>query len=282
MEFTLYDNVHKFYDDVYSFLAADEAKNMLIFGNLLIGREGKDTSDWRDTSRWVMAAVRNGYGLQTVALMTPPYNITLYGLDLSGISLLATKLAEAGIDIPGVVTESWAAEVFAGAYCKAAGKKQQVAMEQRIYKLDTTPNIPATDARLRNATPRDMCFIPYWYEAFYAEGIGLHNSVSADISQYNHLADGRTFVLEHKGCAVSMAQISRRTLNAACISYVYTPPYFRRKGYAGCAVALLSQTCLDTGCVPVLYTDLANPTSNSIYQKIGYKPIADSLAISFI
>jgi predicted GNAT family acetyltransferase len=63
---------------------------------------------------------------------------------------------------------------------------------------------------------------------------------------------------------------------------VYTPPEWRGKGYASACVAALSQLCLDSGyqfCM--LYTDLANPTSNSIYQKIGYQPIGESREYRF-
>ena len=63
---------------------------------------------------------------------------------------------------------------------------------------------------------------------------------------------------------------------------MYTPPEYRRKGYASSCVAALSKTLLDKGyqyCF--LFTDLANPTSNSIYQKIGYKPVCNVSNLKF-
>ena len=63
---------------------------------------------------------------------------------------------------------------------------------------------------------------------------------------------------------------------------VYTPPELRGHGYASAVVAALSQRLLDAGhqyCA--LYTDLANPTSNSIYQKIGYTPVSDAVEYAF-
>jgi predicted GNAT family acetyltransferase len=74
-----------------------------------------------------------------------------------------------------------------------------------------------------------------------------------------------------------------REMRSVCgVSGVYTPPYFRGKGYASSCVAALSRLILERGFTKcVLYTDLANPTSNSIYQKIGYKPVCDSLEIKF-
>lgn len=84
-------------------------------------------------------------------------------------------------------------------------------------------------------------------------------------------------VWERRGQPVSMAKASVRTPNAERISEVYTPPSHRRNGYAGALVAALTAERLDAGTAMVhLYTDLANPTSNHIYTRIGYEPIAEA------
>jgi predicted GNAT family acetyltransferase len=60
------------------------------------------------------------------------------------------------------------------------------------------------------------------------------------------------------------------------IGPVYTPPEARNRGYASALVAAISQAQLDAGrrfCF--LFTDLANPTANHIYQAIGYEPVRD-------
>jgi GNAT superfamily N-acetyltransferase len=91
----------------------------------------------------------------------------------------------------------------------------------------------------------------------------------------NLTAKERLYVWEN-GEIVSMAGLARETPHGFAVALVYTPPRFRRKGYAGSCVAALTQRTLDSGkrfCC--LYTDLANPTSNSIYQKIGYQSICD-------
>lgn len=79
-----------------------------------------------------------------------------------------------------------------------------------------------------------------------------------------------------------MAGYTRELQTAIGIAFVYTPTYFRGNGYATSCVAQLSQMALEKGfrrCV--LYTDLLNPTSNSIYQRIGYKAVCDSLMLKF-
>ena len=79
-----------------------------------------------------------------------------------------------------------------------------------------------------------------------------------------------------------MAGFTRELKTAIGVAFVYSPPYYLGKGYATSCVAQISQIALDKGFTKcVLYTDLLNPTSNSIYQKVGYKPICDSLILQF-
>jgi predicted GNAT family acetyltransferase len=85
------------------------------------------------------------------------------------------------------------------------------------------------------------------------------------------------YVWEEAGEVVSIAAGTRPTPNGISIGLVYTPPEKRRKGYASACVAALSQRLLDSGYTFCsLYTDLANPTSNHIYQEIGYRPLCDA------
>ena len=78
------------------------------------------------------------------------------------------------------------------------------------------------------------------------------------------------------GGPVSMLQATGATPHGIRIGAVYTPPELRRRGYASALTAAASQAELDRGrrwCF--LFTNLANPTSNRIYQAIGYRPIRD-------
>ena len=70
--------------------------------------------------------------------------------------------------------------------------------------------------------------------------------------------------------------LSRQKQSGIRIGPVYTPPALRGRGYASACVARLSQDKLDEGrTFCFLYTDLSNPTSNHIYQEIGYEPVCD-------
>ena len=79
-----------------------------------------------------------------------------------------------------------------------------------------------------------------------------------------------------------MAAKLRPTERGTSVGLVYTPPESRNKGYATSCVEELSRNILRSGqAFCTLYTDLANPTSNSIYMKIGYRPVCDSVEYTF-
>jgi len=265
-----------------------EAQNMILLGNIIIGHEGKDKTDWRDPVHWLMATVSDAEGIQLVALMTPPHNITLYAADNrinpEAVSCLLDGLNDRAI--PGVTTEKNLAECFAEQYALRKGITVHTTMRQRIYDLTAVnPDLPKTGT-VRLLDEKDLHFFPYWAEAFAAASSYGKTEMFIPQQAESYLyriASKKLYVLEDdNGMPVSMAGYTREMQTAIGVAFVYTPPYERGKGYATSIVAHISQLALDRGYTRcVLYTDLANPTSNSIYQKIGYQAICDSLQLEF-
>ncbi|WP_127533169.1 GNAT family N-acetyltransferase [Paenibacillus kobensis] len=288
MKFKLYTDVHEFYNDTYDVLMRHEAQNLIPLGNIIIGHEGKDKTDWRDPVNWLMATISDAKGIQLTAVMTPPHHITLYATD----NIISPGAVDCLIDglkdreIPGVISEKTLAEYFAKEYTLRKGRTFKTTMSQRIYELTAVnPDIKMVGT-VRLLDEKDMHFFPYWAEAFYAAG--SYGKTEMSIPQQNadpylyRIASKKLYILEDNGIPVSMAGYTREMQTAIGVAFVYTPPYERRKGYASSIVAQISQLALDKGFTKcVLYTDLANPTSNSIYQKIGYTPICDSLQLKF-
>lgn len=287
MQFKFYSDVHEFYSDTFNVLMQHESQNLIPLGNIIIGHEGKDKTDWRDPANWLMATVSDAKGIKLTALMTPPHNITLYATDNEFIPESIHCLIDGLKDqnVPGVMTEKSLAEYFAKEYCARKGLTFKTTMSQRIYELKVVnPHINLfSDVRLLDE--RDMYFFPYWLEAFNAAEIYGKTEMSIPLNQeiyHYRLATKKLYVLEDNGIPVSMAGFTREMSTAIGVAFVYTPPYYRGRGYASSCVAQISQIALDKGferCV--LYTDLLNPTSNSIYQKIGYTPVCDSLMLKF-
>ena len=283
----MYTDVHEFYKDTYGVLMRHEAQNLIPLGNIIIGHEGKDKTDWRDPANWFMSTISDANGIQLTAIMTPPHNITLYATDnninTEAINCLIDELIN--FEIPGVTTEKTLAERFAKEYTSRKGLTFSVTMNQRIYELTAvTPDIKKIGA-VRLLEEKDMPFFPYWVEAFSAAGSygKTEMSIPQDAESYRYrLSTKKLYVLEDNGIPVSMAGFTRVMQTVIGVAFVYTPPYYRGRGYATSCVAQISQIALDQGFTKcVLYTDLANPTSNSIYQKIGYTPICDSLMLKF-
>lgn len=287
MKFKRFTDVHEFHDETCDVLMRHEAQNMILLGNILIGREGRDKTGWRDPASWVMATVSDAQGIVLTALMTPPHNITLYATDNESspgaLDCLLAGLDD--VDIPGVISDKTLALAFAEKYTALKGIAYHTEMSQRIHELRAVNPDIRHEGEIRLVTHRDMPFFPYWLEAFNAAGIygRTEMNIPLDGQEARYRIDlGKIYILEVDGVPVSMAGFTRELPTSIGVAFVYTPPYFRGKGFATSVVAQLSQLALDKGYEKcVLYTDLANPVSNSIYRKIGYVPVCDSLILSF-
>jgi hypothetical protein len=128
-----------------------------------------------------------------------------------------------------------------------------------------------------------MAFLPYWIHGFHNECFHPTAALSGEADEARYLINaGRLYVLEDGGMPVSIARIGRELPTLSVVNLVYTPPYLRQKGYASALVAAVSHKILEQGRLScVLYTDAANPVSNSIYKKIGYVHFGDTLEIKF-
>ncbi len=127
----------------------------------------------------------------------------------------------------------------------------------------------------------DLSLVARWLAAFSEE-----TSLSADFNRtksqaVKHIKDQQLYVWDHRG-PVSIAKESRPTKNGTTINAVYTPPEHRNEGYAtSCVLSLTKKLLSNRYSFCCLYTDLSNPTSNSIYSKIGYMPIGEALEFDF-
>jgi uncharacterized protein len=149
-------------------------------------------------------------------------------------------------------------------------------MSQRIYACERVVGPAYSPGRLRPATGNDEPLLVQW-SAEFCRDAGIGDEVDYMMARIpNEIAKQSLYVWDNDQ-VVSMALVQRETARGICVSIVYTPPHLRKQGYATSCVAALTQRMLDSGkrfCC--LYTDLTNPTSNTIYQKIGYKPVCDS------
>ena len=157
-------------------------------------------------------------------------------------------------------------------------------MRSRIYRLTRVihPQRPASGAA-RRALPADRDVVVDWFHAFAIEALSSLETTraTAETTADHWLRTGGLWVWDDHG-PTCMAGAGGATPHGIRVGAVYTPPDRRRRGYASSLVAALSQAQLDAGrTFCFLYTDLANPTANKIYQDIGYEPVADSEQYEF-
>lgn len=288
MIYKRYIDARAFYNVTYSILLKHEAQNTLPLGNVVLGNKGGEATGWRNVNNWYMATISDDVGeILLVAIMTPPHNITMYENNNKpndeALNLLVDKLIEENISVPGITSENNLAQRFASLYTKKMDMNYEVFKNMRIYELrEVNKKIPLV-GKIRNAKPEDIFYIPYWYNAFISD-CKMHGQSIADdfVAIERAISRGMLFILEDNGIPVSMASATREVITGRSVGMVYTPPFYRGRGYASFCVAQVSQLVLDMGYKYVsLFTDLANPISNSIYQKIGYKPICDYQEIHF-
>jgi len=248
-------------------LGGEEAQNSLFIG-LMTSLQKRPPQ-----AAMFMAMVLRGDKIILGAFFTGHLLLLTPG-DREAVPLVVEEFKREGWKMPGVVGPVDLAEAFAVEW----GAEIASVMEQRIYVLEAVVPPPPAPGQMRAATIEDVGLVLDWFEQFHEHAMpmapfdreGARKNLHAKIeSQYLYL-------WERDGEPVSCASYTRPTRNGISVGSVFTPPEYRRQGYATALVAGVSQAALDLGKqFTVLYTDLANPTSNSIYMKIGYRPIAD-------
>jgi GNAT superfamily N-acetyltransferase len=209
-------------------------------------------------------------------LHTPPHPVLLATMPPEAAAALAGELTGRGIQ--GINGESDVVAAFTRAWPAAAREFRRMRLF-RLGKLAWPDPMPAGSARLASAEDKDLLIS--WFEAFSADtgDIGSDDHEAAVLNQLSY--QGIT-LWETGGRAVSLAATTRMVAGMTRVGPVYTPPELRGRGYAGAATAAVSQAALDAGAAEVLlYTDLANPTSNALYQRLGYRPVEDRVVFTF-
>ena len=255
-------------------LEKNEAANNLMLGLALQWQQFPE----KLKTKPYFATVWEEQELVIVAIMSPPQKLLLHGVrpdTRAAVALLAQDLFDNNWPVPCAFGPDDLAFQFAEAWARLSGASYTEGRRQRIYELRQVLPPPPCSGRLRLAVESDFDLIAQWSFAFNLEAFGAGDESEARAAAQDKISGRMIYIWEDER-PVAMAAQSRPTANGACISYVYTPPEFRQRGYATNAVAALSRLLLDSGrkfCV--LFTDLSNPTSNSIYQKIGYLPLRD-------
>jgi predicted GNAT family acetyltransferase len=231
---------------------------------------------------WV---IEDGGSVVAAALQTAPHNLVLAEPETAGaIDAIVAAVGDAGVRPPGVVGGITEATAFADAWRARHGGGHRTINRQGIYELTTVRDTGTTDGQARLATDRDLPLLVGWHDEFLAEAVPefVRDDQAIRRRIAGLVADDGFWLWEAEGQIVSMSGASPAPPRGARIGPVYTPPALRGHGFATALVAHASRHALAHGSTSCyLHTDMANPTSNAIYQRIGYEWVCEATEIRF-
>jgi predicted GNAT family acetyltransferase len=279
VEVRRFDDPASFQRAVEPLLMRDEARHNLLLGILATLRGQPD--EYPDHFMWLLEEDGQVVG---AAARTPPHNMVVaQPLDHRALPVLARSLLDEGIELPGVTGARPEVDEFASVWTAVSERPPRLRMAQGIYRLTSVLPVTGVTGRMRSAERADRDLLIEWVAAF--QGEALPEDTAADWGQWvdRRLGPGLGgLFLWGDPEPVSLAGYGGATPNGARVGPVYTPPKHRGRGYASALVAEMSAWILAEGnrfCF--LYTDLANPTSNRIYRRIGYELVCESAELAF-
>jgi len=229
-----------------------------------------------------LATVEAGDRVVGCAFRTPPHKLGLTRLPSEAIPALVESVRRVYDELPAVFGEADIARAFADVWSERTGAANRPGMRQRLHVLEEVvpPSRPAP-GEMRVVTEAAAAPVQRWLADFERDTgvpVGDRDAVVARLVRH-----GRLVVWVDGGEPRAMAAVSGLGPTTARVGYVFTPERLRGRGYATSLVAALSQRMLDTGLERlVLYTDLANPTSNAIYGRVGYRALLDVQDVDFV
>jgi hypothetical protein len=216
------------------------------------------------------------------ASWTPPYELLLGVVPEEALRPLAEDLLAGGRRPPGVNGTTTLAVEFAAVWSALTGERATVSFAMRLYRLGKlVPPRPAPPGRARPATADDTGLLVEWLHGFDRDaGAHLHDVTGTVADRLSF--GGFTLWEDDDGSPVSLAGTTRPAAGVVRIGPVCTPRARRRHGWGAAVTAAASRAALDAGAREVvLFTDLANPTSNALYRRLGYEEVCDRAVLAF-
>jgi len=274
-----YDDVRSYIEDHEDSLLQEESMN-----NLILGRLGRLAKRPEPTSR-LLALIQNGSSVGHAIQTSPDDALLLSRMAESAVDSLIEHLIAEGKPLSQVHGPHETCRFFSDRWSTHSGRVAQVRMEQGVYELRAVNPIDPEGGGLVVATDAHRTLARPLLEAFVKECFPEEREPGQVVDKRleRFIQEQRLFLWEdaHRHI-VAVTANHRETRNTACLSWVYTPPEFRGRGYASRVVSCASQTMLNRGFAACnLFTDLENETSNAMYLRLGYRVVGRALRVEF-
>ena len=245
-------------------------------------------------SLWMLVrsddATPTGADVVLAGMLTPPFGLWLAPIHGAhperALEMLARELLNRaggpGTALPGVVGVVGSATPFARLWHELTGRRPRVTMSTRMFELTELSEPVGVPGRARPAGGGDVDLCVRWLEAFRAEAVPGEPGSDVQTLVQRRIEHGALTLWEDGGRPVSLAGTSTVVAGVARIGPVYTPIEHRRHGYGAAVTAAATRAGLAAGAQRcMLFTDQANPTSNALYPRLGYRPVGDALTYAF-
>ncbi|MGD0742812.1 MAG: GNAT family N-acetyltransferase [Acidimicrobiales bacterium] len=279
MAWHLTDSIEAYAERVWDLLALQADLNTIALTQIAGARSPASWSGDEPTFAWWSHAGRTSGAVS----LTPPFELLLSVVPDGTLEDLVAALRRHVGSVPGVNASPDAATRFAELWTAGTSLSTVETRRLRLYgtaqPVDREP-APAGRARLARADEVDL--IVDWHGAFGQEVGDRPVEVLAAVQE--RVAAGLAWVWEDEsGTPTSFATRHQPAAGVSRVGPVYTPPPFRRRGFGAAVTAACTRHALDTdSTTAVLFADLANPTSNAIYQAIGYRMLEDRVVLDFV
>ena len=224
-----------------------------------------------------------------LAIRTPPWNLLVGDLREAQCSGLIDSVLSHDPQLPSVLAPSESALVFARAWAARTGATMTKKHSMRLLAASTVqcPKLHDSEAIIK-AQPKHREQLIGWLKLFNeATGMTSHGQDAETVDK--HLENQHAYILEANGEPQGCAVISDASEHGAFVGFVFTPSDKRRQGVASRLVGGITKIKLRElnerggrreGFVS-LFTDANNPTSNRIYEALGYEHVCDYTTYAF-
>lgn len=285
MDIVRFREAQAFLDVTFGLLSAEVVRNQVLLGVAAMAADQPHV--YPDYEAFV---VFDGGVPVVAAAQTAPYNFIMsHGGNQGAVRLLSSAIAGSGLEVPGILGNLPLIGEFVRAWDRLTGTTSMEVLRQGVFSLEHVEDLVVTPGQMRDATKDDRTMLIEWWDAFNAEALpdDAHGARSSSVAER---VDLRLDPERGQGVSlwvaddrvVSMSGYSSPVADSVRIGPVYTPPDLRGRGFATALVAGQSRRFLAEGqdrCL--LHTDLANPTSNAIYERIGYRKVAEAAEYRF-
>ena len=278
MPWKLTDDVEEYAERASGLLTSSPAEHTIPLTVLGIVRAGRRWSEAPMLFGWY----EDGGEVSGAVFRTPPFELLLAVVPDDATADLVATLRDAGADVPGVNGDVEGVDRFSEAWTAATGERGTTTIALDLYELGTLRRPePPPAGRARPAEDADLEVAVRFYTAFQEETPTPSTAVLPLVQE--RLEDRRLWLWEDgSGLPVSLAARTGAVAGVARIAPVYTPPQQRRRGYASAVTAACTADALARDAERVvLYTDIADPSANAMYQRVGFRPIGGRRVVQF-